>query len=67
MGVLILNPQFNIEEVVYLKHDPDRLPRIVTRYIVSKCSLIYEIAMGERVSTHYDFEITNDLKDCIVM
>ena len=67
MGVLILNPCFDIEDVVYLKHDPDRLPRVVVRYTVSKYSTIYELALGDRVSNHYDFEITKSLNDCIVM
>lgn len=67
MGAIVLEVAFNIEDVVYLKSDPDRLPRIVIRYTVSKYSTIYELSLADRVSTHYDFEITNDLKDCIVM
>lgn len=49
--------KFKIEQVVYLKTDPELLPRIVTRYSVSKKDITYELALGGSTSWHFDFEI----------
>ena len=53
---------FKIEEIVYLKTDPELLPRIITRYQVSKGSVVYELGCGAGTSWHYEFEFVR-IKD----
>ena len=52
--------KFNITQVVYLRTDPELLPRIVTRYTVSHGSITYELSLGSSTSWHYEFEIVSN-------
>lgn len=57
---MVIDNKFNFGDVVYLATDIDQNPRIVTRIVISKESLIYELSCGERISSHYDIEITSE-------
>lgn len=56
---MIIETDHNFEDIVYLKTDPEQLPRIVTRFVVSKHSVIYELNCGTVCSAHYGFEISS--------
>jgi len=51
------NPKFKKGQIVYLRTDPDQLPRMVTRYLVGQ-SILYEVSLGEQLSYHSDYEIS---------
>jgi hypothetical protein len=53
--------EFYIEDVVYLKSDPDRLPRIVSSIVVHKDCVEYRLACGTELTDHWDYEITKEL------
>lgn len=57
---MIIEADHNFEDIVYLKTDPEQLPRIVTRLIVSKQSVAYELCCGTITSEHYCFEISSE-------
>lgn len=60
-----INNKYNIEQIVVLKTDREKLPRIVTRITINKGNnLLYELNYADRASSHYEFEIdsVNDEK-----
>ena len=59
MSMIIPNA-YEIGETIYLKTDPDQLPRVVTCIQVTKQDLVYFVASGERESHHYDFEMSKE-------
>lgn len=59
-SMMIIDNDFNIEDIVYLKHDIEQKPRIVYAITISKTELMYELISGTEVSTHYGFELSTD-------
>lgn len=55
---MLIDEKFEMGELVYLKTDPDQLPRLVTGYTIRPNSIIYYISSGEMETSHYDIEIT---------
>lgn len=51
---------YDIGQTVYLKTDTEQLQRIITAITIRQTGIIYELSQGEKVSSHYDFEITED-------
>lgn len=58
---IMLNNEFTIGQVVYLKTDPDQLPRIVLRILISSNGYTYEIGCGMLMSYHYEHEISEEV------
>lgn len=56
--ITTIDHRFGIGDIVYLVTDNDQLPRIVYSVKLIKDSILYEIACGTTVSTHYDFEMS---------
>ena len=54
-----IDNQYNIEDIVYLKHDIEQLYRMVTAIIWDGNKVIYEVICAESASQHYEFEISN--------
>ncbi|MGL4337815.1 MAG: hypothetical protein ACRCST_13060 [Turicibacter sp.] len=59
MSILIDN-EFEIGELIFLKTCKDQVPRIITGILVRKKSHVYYISNGENESAHYDFEISRE-------
>ena len=57
---MTINNEFKIEEMVYLKTDPEQLPRIITGIIVRKNALSYYVSSGIIESVHYNFELSTE-------
>ena len=58
--------EYEMEEYVYLKTDPDQEQRMVTGYkIVPKNTIIYLLTCGTIETPHYDFEITKEKKELV--
>jgi hypothetical protein len=53
-----INNNFEIEQIVFLKHDVEQKPRMVIAYIVDKESIIYRLCCGTEISDHFGFEIS---------
>jgi hypothetical protein len=51
---------FLITDTVYLKTDPEQLPRIITAIVVRPQDIIYEVVSGKDLSNHYDFELSKE-------
>jgi len=49
-----------IGEIVYLITDPDRIPRLITKFTVDEGSVKYRLAYGDKKSWHYQMEITRE-------
>lgn len=55
-GELII--EYPIGEIVYLVTDPDQYDRIVRRLIIDAYGIMYELACGDLITTHYAYEMT---------
>lgn len=59
--MIVINNEYEIGDIVYLKTDQDQLPRIVNCIKVFKHGeLNYELAQGTLVSLHYEFELQKE-------
>lgn len=59
--VLTIDVAFELGQTVYLKTDKEQLPRIVTRYWVSKSAVLYALGCGTGETTHFDLEISDSV------
>lgn len=55
-----INNNFNIEDIVYLKHDVEQYPRMITTIIIDKYCVMYEVISGTDVSKHYSYELSKE-------
>lgn len=56
----MIDNEYNIGDIVYLRTDAEPMPRLVIGLIVSQNGILYQLAQGVEISTHYDFEMTVD-------
>lgn len=53
--------EYDTEDIVYLRTDPERLPRMVVGVLLTPIGVMYLLRMGgEDVTDHYGCEITTD-------
>jgi hypothetical protein len=64
--MMVIDNKFNIEQIVFLKTDPEQLPRIVYSIQVLKDRLMYQLACGVQASSHTAFEISAE-KDVLAL
>lgn len=56
---MLIETDFELRQIVYLKTDEEQLPRMVTSVEVAcDMSVMYHLACGTQVSTHFGFEIS---------
>jgi hypothetical protein len=64
--MMVINNLFNIEDLVYLKTDPDQKKRIVTAMLIRPGgSYSYELSCGTEAKWFYEFEISAE-RDVII-
>lgn len=51
--------QYNIEDILYLKHDIEQLPRMVSYIVWDGNKVMYEVICGTLSSRHYEYELSN--------
>lgn len=56
----VIDNMFDFGETVYLKTDKEQLPRIVFCLKCYKNEVLYDLACGTTVSSHYEFEIAKE-------
>jgi hypothetical protein len=47
--------EYNIEDILYLKHDIEQLPRMVSAIIWDGHKVMYELISATTASQHYEF------------
>jgi hypothetical protein len=62
--LIIIENQYELEQMVYLKTDPDQLRRLVTGVMQTPDGILYQLTFVSTVSLHYEFEIS-DGKDTL--
>jgi hypothetical protein len=55
---MVIENNFNIGDMVYLKHDIEQLPRMIIEIRIRMYDIIYEVQSGVEISAHHDFEIS---------
>jgi hypothetical protein len=55
---MTINNEFEIQDIVYLRHDIEQLPRMVTAIIWDGHKIMYEVISGTEASQHYEFELS---------
>lgn len=59
--MMVIECRFDVEQIVYLKSDPEQCARMVTGVIVRPGgNLIYYLSCGTIESTHYECEISEE-------
>lgn len=56
----IIEPEFNIGDIVYLKTDPDQLARIVIGIFVYPGGIYYTTACGTNTYNAYEVELSHE-------
>lgn len=57
--MMVVDNKFEIGQIVYLKTDPEQLPRIITGIMIAPtAALVYWTSMGMVEGRHYDIEIS---------
>jgi hypothetical protein len=51
--------EYEIQDIVYLRHDIEQLPRMVVAIIWDGHKVMYELISGTTASQHYSYEISN--------
>ena len=59
---LEINVDFNLEEEVYLKTDPEQDMYLVTSITIDSQGLMYTVSNSTQKYTGYDFEISRNKK-----
>lgn len=62
--MMVIDNDFYLGQVVYLKTDIDQLERIVTSFTISKNDVFYFLSCGIDLTTHSACEIT-ETKDVL--
>lgn len=57
---MVIDNKFDIKQIVYLTTDTEQRARIVTGFSISDTGIGYELSCGSNVSTHYDYEISEE-------
>lgn len=59
--MIIINNNFDLGEIVYIKTDPEQLPRIITA-IMQRVDggMSYQLSQGEIYSFQYEVEISRE-------
>lgn len=57
--------KFKFKDIVYLKTDQECLPRIITGVNIRPCGVAYCVAHNTNETSHYEFELTSDVKEVI--
>ena len=59
--MIIVENEYEIGSIVYLKTDEEQSPRIITSITVySMGDLVYHLGKGTESSQHYEFELSKD-------
>lgn len=65
--MMIVDNQYNIGDIVYLKTDEDQLPRqVYSIELYHNGELMYKLVQGIQTSSHYEFELSYD-KNLVTM
>ena len=56
----IIENYFSIRDMVYLKHDIEQKPRMITAIVMQENGIMYELISGCEVSNHFGFEIQTE-------
>ena len=56
--MITIDNKFEIGDILYLRTDPNQLPRMVVAFSVDHRDTMYEVACGVENSKHYSFELS---------
>ena len=57
---MTINPVYHLQQLVYLKTDPEQLVGMVTAIKVTPYCLLYQVSHGEKSDYFYDFELQTE-------
>lgn len=53
-----------VGDIVFLRTDPDKFERLVTKFEVDGYSIVkYELSLGTTKSMHYEYEIVREIQN----
>lgn len=60
--MMLLDNNFDLGDIVFLKTDPDQMPRMVVEIRACLDGCLYVLSLGSDTSIHYDLEISKQKK-----
>ncbi len=67
MHQITVKSEHQIGDIVYLRTDAEQSPHIVVGIVIISSGLMFDLKTGAKVSTHYDYEITKDKDQSMVL
>lgn len=61
----VIENKYQIGDFVYLVTDPDQEKRMVTGITVRVSGILYLISLGERETSHYEFELSDQANELV--
>jgi hypothetical protein len=55
-----MKSKFNLKQIVYLKHDLEQVPRMVTAITFDLSGIIIELSCGLETSRHHEAEVSEE-------
>lgn len=62
-----IDNRFNLGQSVYLIHDPEQLPRMITEITVSPNGILYEVSSGTVQYVAYGIELSLERNLSLIM
>lgn len=59
--MMVIDSNYEIGDVVYLKTDVEQMPRIVTGILIRESTTVYYLSCVTSETTHYNCEISKDV------
>lgn len=60
---VVVELEHKIGDLVFLKTDPEQLPRMFTSYEVTPCGVLYCLSIGTQAGKHYAVEISDTVNE----
>lgn len=57
---MMIETKYDLQQIVYLKTDPDQNKRMVIGISIKPHGVLYELGLGSHSSYHYEIEISEE-------
>lgn len=63
----LFESEFDIGDLIYLKHDPEQIQRMIVAITFDQYGEVYSIASGQEISQHSPMEISKEQNELMIM
>jgi hypothetical protein len=59
--MMVIDTRYELGQTVYLTTDEDQSRRLITAITIRQSGILYELSCGTTTSSHYDFEMSDEV------